>query len=276
MYILTLKNEILLQNYSKNYRDMSFAHFLLLPLELRDAIISNFDEKCAFALTQVSKYFSENVLRLCLKNVSHKKSIKIDDKKLKKLTFINRLMLTRNSNITDESVKELSCLRKLFILNCGAQITDKSISKLTQLDDLLLDGDDIPLITDNSLSLLTNLRCLTLSGDNIGVTNKSVCMLTQLNYLNLSFSNNITDSAILFLTSLSGLNLYGNKNITDLGLSALTNLTYVNLCYCSDKITDSSVQKLTNLRSIKLARNYGKITYSSISLLTNLTDLKIF
>ena len=98
--------------------------------------------------------------------------------------------------------------------------------------------------------------------------------LTNLIYLNLWESEDITDTGINPLTNLIYLNLWENQNITDYGIKSLINLTYLHL-WKNENVTDEGIKSLINLTHLKL--NFNKnITDDGIKSLTKLTYLYIY
>lgn len=91
----------------------TFEHFLCfteLPLDIQNCILSLCDEKYTYQLSQVSKYFSENALRL---SISCHKAYKLTNDELKKFVFIDKLSLRLAEKITHDTLRSLTNLKSL-------------------------------------------------------------------------------------------------------------------------------------------------------------------
>ncbi len=156
-------------------------------------------------------------------------------------------------------------------------ISDVGVQHLTKLT--ILDLECLPQITDFSLTKLTNLRKLSLGDDNDDITDNGLSVLTGLTNLDLFCADNISDSSLRHLTNLKKLWLHSTEQITDASLSLLTSLERLNLAECTDSmknITNKGLSTLTNLTKLFIDFNYsrGNITDETIDLLTNLTKLR--
>lgn len=201
---------------------LNFLHFTELPLEIQNLIISFFNEKYVFNLSQVSKYFSENVMRLCLRSVYCSEVVMFNNRKLKSLNFITALELTGCRKITDVGLSPLTNLTYLD-LSWNLKITDNALKNLTRLHTLRLQcGPKI----GSSLGTLTQLRSLTLTGDSLGA-DLTLRVLTNLTHLDLNSNSRIAYESLQHLTNLTVLTLRGCDNPPD--LSQLTNLKRKNI-----------------------------------------------
>ncbi len=100
-------------------------------------------------------------------------------------------------------------------------IDNVTLSKLTQLETLMLSYNKRITLEFHSIGLLSNLKILTISDINIPL--ESFKNLTNLERLNLCFNSYITDEHILSIPRLKILDICGNTSVTDNGLMDLKN-----------------------------------------------------
>ncbi len=145
----------------------------------------------------------------------------------------------------------------------NAQISDVGIIRLCNLRRIELYGVDcVPNITDTSISVLTNLNTLIIHGHS-NITNTGICKLTNLNIL--AVFADITDSGISNLTNLKRLHILGN--ISNRGLKNLTNLEFLSIGL-NNEVTNDGIKHLTKLTGLYTSES--KITTEVIPYLPKL------
>jgi len=208
------------------------------------------------------------------------------------------------------AIKSLEYLTKLstldIILDCNMNYT--SISKLTNLTNLSIDGDiDFTIVTsrlhdlclrrcriaDDALKKFTNLTRLTilecfnfsdsivekityithLRLASVGFTSRSLKKLTNLVSLDIYDCPNIKNNAFRRMQRLQYLSIAGKPNITSDCFLHLTNLTELYVCE-SDRLNHRDLRNLTNLTDLYLydCKN-SQIKYGDLKKLTNLTNI---
>ncbi len=190
------------------------------------------------------------------------------------------------STISDNSLQYFTNLTYLDI-NTQINITDQSIKNLVLLQKLFMYVNNI--ITDDSIKLLTNLTCLSIDY-NKSITDRGICTLTKLKYLGLTGDKRITDFGLCQLTGLKSLLLKRNRNISTSGVLQLNlkslALSNESLCILTTDMTqlkslylfgcklptDNLIGMLVNLRHLTISVT-PQITIKSLSLLTNLKSL---
>lgn len=274
-------------------------NFQSLPLEIQNIIIASagYDNKPQiFILSQVSKFFSENAVKLCLRSVTKKESKKLG-KRLKNYPFITSLYSSKC--ITDGTLEKLTNLTCLS-LNRTSYITNSALIKLTRLESLNLGKYNV--ITAHAISQLTNLTELDLSSSFRSIINdcnqaQSLRTLKNLKKICLSCYDEVSGELFQFLPSLTELDSWGHNNVndidlikigtqlkhlslmrngvTDFSLSTLTNLTFLHLDDEEGLVSDISILQLTKLKTLRLY-NTQIISGMSLQTLTNLTELESF
>lgn len=182
------------------------------------------------------------------------------------------LSLTLNSTgASDESLKHLTYLTKLKLLY-EIQITDTGIEDLTNLKSLSL--NHTCKITHEGISTLTNLTDLSLL-----FMSKSFYTLPLKNLKKLHLDNvEVSDATLLDLANLTDLSLRNIYTITDEGIKGLTNLTNLHLWdwqrYPKLKINAQGIRQLPKLINLSLCET-GEGINKGISTFTNLTSLHL-
>lgn len=179
----------------------------------------------------------------------------ITDESIRCLTNLIFLKLEFNTNISVNSLKYLTNLKILVLLeyNYYSKITDKIIGSLTGITHLDLCSKSI---TDKSISKLTNLKYLRFDNTN-GITNYSIKYLTNLRSL-VIYENNerISDESIKFLTNLQTLE-FNNKYITYSSIKYLTNLNNLKIWYEHSISIDQNLRlRNTGINVIQLPKHY--------------------
>lgn len=195
-------------------------------------------------------------------------------------------------------LNEMIELQELTLID--ARITNdfwEILTGLTHLQSLnLLKSSIMQQTGSKSLSKLTNLKTLIIQGDSFNSNNlinedlHAIAQLKNLETLNIEESSDITNAGLMALNPryddngflLSGcprlkiLNLAGCENISDKGLQflpALKDLSILNLNGCS-KPTLRYIAKLKNLQDLDLALNES-IKNQDLEVLTHLPNLRI-
>jgi hypothetical protein len=158
--------------------------------------------------------------RLCINHNTH-----IRDHHLRQCTHLVDLRIG-HGNITDEGIRDLIQLEKLFLGEC-ASITDYGIEQLVHLTEL--DTGLSTQITDASLVHMTHLKVLK-CGNNVGITTKSIKQLFRLRELHLGHATQVTPRSFNRLVHLSILALDWNSQCArGANLQCLVNLTTLHL-----------------------------------------------
>lgn len=209
----------------------------ILPPEIADHILY-FTQNKVTELSQVCKYFNNNVKKIRItsnrnyRNISDQNlkelpnliqfelenNFRITNEGVSKLTNLLSLNLSCNTVITNQGISTLHKLKYLdlniflkrcskyntnpswyYILNWNFKITDRGISRLTNLTSLILSSNRH--ITDDGITNLTNLTRLDL-GCNDKITDNGIIGLTNLTFINLERNHKITDNVIRSLLKL--------------------------------------------------------------------------
>lgn len=209
------------------------------------------------------------------------------DARLAKFTKLRKLVIGKQTCITDHSLKQLTNLTYLDVTLRLIQITDDSIKKLLQLRSLNIENNYF--ITDDTLTVLTNLTSLNIRR-NYSFTNRGVSVLTNLTTLNLNDEGLITDVALIHLTKITNLGLGNNFGITNKGIKHLNlrtlSLSTHSTCRLTSTMTTlrilgivgpvdlTFVEKMIGLKYLTVKHN-SQFTTKTVSLLTNLKQLTI-
>jgi hypothetical protein len=165
----------------------------------------------------------------------------INDDGLRCLTNLTDLSVNggRRSTITRNGISTLTNLTKLNIGSYNG-IVGIGLVSMPNLTELLLD-DNIT-VTNDDLLPFTNLTTLWISSTNI----TEISHLTKLTKLSIT-QTNVPDDELNKLTNLTYLVLQDTDQITDQGIASLINLTYIDL---SDtrSITSHGLSHLTALK----------------------------
>lgn len=194
------------------------------------------------------------------------------DESLKHLTYLTKLKLLYEIQITDTGIEDLTNLKSLS-LNHTCKITHEGISTLTNLTDLSL------VFIRNSFDTLPlkNLKKLYLN--NVEVSDATLLHLANLTDLSLRNIYTITDEGIKDLTNLTSLHLwdwqrYPKLKINAQGIRQLPKLINLSLCQTGERI-NIGISTLTNLTSLHLETERGPITDRDLSPLTALRKLSL-
>jgi Leucine-rich repeat (LRR) protein len=220
--------------------------FNIFPLEIIDYILY-FTKNSVFELSQVNKYFNQNVKKMRITN--NQNYPLITNEHFKQLPNLAILKLSQICNKIDYN--KLAELPNLTELHCNRLMMDEHISHLSKLKSLNLCFNDR--ITNKGVSKLINLTFLDLFGTN-EVTYEGISTLTNINCLGLSSNPSIDNGGLVKLTQLKMLDLSHNQIIQDDTLSKLTNLIHLRLSY-NKMITEKGISTLTNLTSLDLSYN---------------------
>lgn len=163
------------------------------------------------------------------------------------LTGLESLDLSGKNLIESDGLKNLGCHLTYLSLLSNTLIDDSGLTGLTSLLSLYLGGKP-GLVTGHSISQLTQLTGLRLQGVD-HVTDDALTTLTNLRELDLSYNSRITDLGLRPLTGLTSLYLCANTTITDAGISTLTRLETLYLSVKSPvtRPLTSRLSLLTNL-----------------------------
>lgn len=182
----------------------------------------------------------------------------IDDNILKKIKFVNTLILLESNNITDEGIIHLP-LKKL---RCNKNITNYALLKLKNIKEL--DISENNLITNDGIShlKLIKLKC------NNNITDNDLYNQISLTYLHLSINTKITDNSIKKLYNLEKICSGTNNNITFQCINNLPNIKCIGQGYINELCENVSnlnpkIEKIYN-DSIKRDAKYYNIEYPFI------------
>lgn len=285
----TINNE---QYYNKKNNMFNRIHDIfkviqldIIPFYFDDSYMINFKHllylNCSYTNTITDKSIQHlfNISVLYCNNV-------LTDVSLCKLTNLHILDLKDNIMITDKSLICLTNLKQLYINEICENISDISLSHLTNLTKLYLCNNKKCHITNESINKLTKLTCLHIMEsqyiDNIELPNLKTLYVNQklqdssINCINLTRlycddNELFTDNLIYRLPNLILLNCNFNSNFTDKALYNLPNLTHLD-CGFNRKFTDNGLLSLFKLKILHCAYNCN-FTNNGLINLANLTVL---
>jgi len=197
-------------------------------------------------------------------------NIMITDNGIKQLTCVTNLNIS-GTHITGSFVPFLTNLKSLNLSYCS-NLNLEYIAYLTHLQTLNISSTQI---NDQSLSCLSSGNLTNLIIDNCRIlTEDSIKLFTRLKYLSVGhIASTLTNICLQSLTNLMGLNMYLNNQITDEGLTSLVQLTDLDMTWCPN-ITNNGLSKMTKLCYLNIM-NCQQITDDGILPLVNLIDLAL-
>lgn len=192
----------------------------------------------------------------------------ITDRSIRTLKNLECLLLIKNHDISDNSIKYLTNLQEIDIYESEI-ITNNSVRYLKKLRILTI--AKCPFISDEVLPMLPNLEKIN-SWDNTNIDGKNLINLPKLTSLTITMSDKLKDEYIKNLINLTELVLNTTK-ITNNGISLLTNLKILDISDNVD-ITDEGIKNLTNLYKLNI-ENTKKINGYGLRGIKNLELLNI-
>ena len=196
---------------------------------------------------------------------------------LKDLTFLRKLDVGQNDDITDAGLKHLSKLTNLEVLVIhDTGITDAGLAHLKgmkKLSSIWMGGTDF---ADEGLAYLKNMKHLTaLQVPGTSITDAGFEQFKDRKFREIDLSGTrITDKSLSHIgrmTDLRTLRL-ANTDVTESGLDNLVNLTNLKELDLSGlEVTDQWLKNLKNLENLwGLTLNYTKINGSGLKFLKHL------
>lgn len=232
----------------------------------------------------------------------------IEDKTLVKLTHLRSLKLISSSNLTKDSISQLTNLTELSIHSDTNDDMAEGVSNLTNLTELdimfcpyvplhllsnltslsvtvSLDENTIlslpklthlctfnRLLTEREAKIFTHLKSLDLSGVTSLMNSQDIFrFLTQLTKLKIQ-SESLNDNSLPYFSNLVYLDIQFNSNVTNQSIKNLTQLTHLDISYTS-QIDHEGIIGLTNLTFLNVSEIDIPIQNVGIQNLTRLTWL---